>query len=570
MKRFITSLAIACTVLCASSSCEDFLDVKLSGVIDGDYAMSHPEEMCIAAYSALGDDYWDCPLNLWPYGDVRSDDAYKGGMNESDNQGYHDMEVCTSLLSTTGNIDGMWYRLYCVISRVNQAIIAVQNADEATYPQKAARLAEMRFLRAHFYFKLKTVFRYVPYIDEVAHAEQTQEQVGNRDLTEEEFWNRITEDFEAAYNTLDMYPADKARVSKTAAAAYLAKVWLYRAFPQDENHQFTGTVDQQALRHVITYTDYVKSATEYRLEPDFSDNFLPENPNGCESIFAVQHSTKTADGTIYGRANWSNILNCPAVLFPGGHDFLKPSQNLVNAFKTRNRLPMFDDFNDSRWIPNPDPSVQTQKVDPRLFHTVAMRGFPYKYDKEIIFTYANSRTPGCYGWYSSMKQCCPVGSPYVTYDEPWQAFGMNEIVLRYAEVLLNKAEALAMENWNKNSAEALQALNDVRARVGLPARATADKETFLEYVRHERKVELAGEGFRYWDLRRWRLAEKVIDGQNVHGVKISKQSDGSFTYEQVDADGGHKRIFYDRYYRFAIPLSERSNNSLCTNNDGWI
>ena len=145
----------------------------------------------------------------------------------------------------------------------------------------------------------------------------------------------------------------------------------------------------------------------------------------------------------------------------------------------------------------------------------------------------------------------------------------------YPQVLQNvrvadKAEALAMENWNKNSAEALQALNDVRARVGLPARATADKETFLEYVRHERKVELAGEGFRYWDLRRWRLAEKVIDGQNVHGVKISKQSDGSFTYEQVDADGGHKRIFYDRYYRFAIPLSERSNNSLCTNNDGWI
>lgn len=462
MKRFITSLAIACTVLCASSSCEDFLDVKLSGVIDGDYAMSHPEEMCIAAYSALGDDYWDCPLNLWPYGDVRSDDAYKGGMNESDNQGYHDMEVCTSLLSTTGNIDGMWYRLYCVISRVNQAIIAVQNADEATYPQKAARLAEMRFLRAHFYFKLKTVFRYVPYIDEVAHAEQTQEQVGNRDLTEEEFWNRITEDFEAAYNTLDMYPADKARVSKTAAAAYLAKVWLYRAFPQDENHQFTGTVDQQALRHVITYTDYVKSATEYRLEPDFSDNFLPENPNGCESIFAVQHSTKTADGTIYGRANWSNILNCPAVLFPGGHDFLKPSQNLVNAFKTRNGLPMFDDFNDSRWIPNPDPSVQTQKVDPRLFHTVAMRGFPYKYDKEIIFTYANSRTPGCYGWYSSMKQCCPVGSPYVTYDEPWQAFGMNEIVLRYADIMLIRAEALI--ELNENLEEARTLINEIRTR----------------------------------------------------------------------------------------------------------
>ena len=109
MKRFITSLAIACTVLCASSSCEDFLDVKLSGVIDGDYAMSHPEEMCIAAYSALGDDYWDCPLNLWPYGDVRSDDAYKGGMNESDNQGYHMPSMLPVVESSEVQTSMSWY-----------------------------------------------------------------------------------------------------------------------------------------------------------------------------------------------------------------------------------------------------------------------------------------------------------------------------------------------------------------------------------------------------------------------------------------------------------------------------
>ena len=88
-------------------------------------------------------------------------------------------------------------------------------------------------------------------------------------------------------------------------------------------------------------------------------------------------------------------------------------------------------------------------------------------------------------------------------------------------------------------------------------------------MRHERIVELAGEGLRYWDLRRWRLAEDVINGQNVHGVKITKQGDNSFTYEQVDADGGYKRIFYDRYYHFAIPLTERSNNQLCLNNEGW-
>ena len=143
------------------------------------------------------------------------------------------------------------------------------------------------------------------------------------------------------------------------------------------------------------------------------------------------------------------------------------------------------------------------------------------------------------------------------------------ILIRYAEVLLNKAEALAELSWDQNSVEALQALNDVRGRVGLPSRQTASKEEFMEFVRHERMVELAGEGFRYWDLRRWRLAEEVINGKNVHGVKITK-TDSGFNYEHVDADNGNKRIFYERYYHFAIPESERSKNPLCDNNQGWV
>ncbi len=143
------------------------------------------------------------------------------------------------------------------------------------------------------------------------------------------------------------------------------------------------------------------------------------------------------------------------------------------------------------------------------------------------------------------------------------------ILIRYAEVLLNKAEALAELSWEQNSVEALQALNDVRGRVGLPSRQTASKEEFMEFVRHERMVELAGEGFRYWDLRRWRLAEEVINGKSVHGVKITK-TDSGFNYEHVDADNGNKRIFYHRYYHFSIPESERSKNPLCDNNQGWV
>lgn len=186
---------------------------------------------------------------------------------------------------------------------------------------------------------------------------------------------------------------------------------------------------------------------------------------------------------------------------------------------------MFDDFNDSRWIPNPDPSVQTQKVDPRLFHTVAMRGFPYKYDKEIIFTYANSRTPGCYGWYSSMKQCCPVGSPYVTYDEPWQAFGMNEIVLRYADIMLIRAEALI--ELNENLEEARTLINEIRTRAKNSMARIDYAEDFCEIstypesgwtqeyarqaVRFERRLELAMEHQRFFDLVRWGTAADVLN-----------------------------------------------------------
>lgn len=565
MKRFITTLAGIATLFCMGG-CEDFLDVKLSGVIDGDFAMDSPEQMCVAAYSGLGSDYWDCPFNLW-FTDVRTDDAYKGGMNESDCDFYHMMETNVNMLSTVGSIDGLWYRFYCAISRVNQAIIAVNKADEATYPEKADRLAEMRFLRGHFYFKLKTVWRYVPYIDEVIHAEQRQEKTGNRDLTEEELWDKITADFEAAYEQLEMYPKDAARVSKTAAAAYLAKVWLYRAYPQDDKHQFTGTVDEQAMRKVLTYTDYVKSATRYHLAGQFSDNFLPEIVNFAdtapESIFAVQHSPKTDDGTKFGRANWSNILCCAAQMFPGGHDFLKPSQNLVNAFKTENGLPMFDTYNAERWIPNPDPAVQTRKVDPRLFHTVALRGFPYKYDEQNIFTQRNARTPSIYGWYSSMKQVCPVGSPYVTYDEPWQAFAMNEMVLRWADVMLMRAEALI--ELNENLGEARQIVNDIRARaknsmekigyaadfcdIALYPSTGWTQDYARKAMRFERRLELAMEHSRFFDLVRWGIADEVIN--KFYETEYWENPVQGDTADEQGNDTYHDNGRYAYYYKNA-------------------
>ena len=145
------------------------------------------------------------------------------------------------------------------------------------------------------------------------------------------------------------------------------------------------------------------------------------------------------------------------------------------------------------------------------------------------------------------------------------------VMLRYGEVLLNKAEALARQNWAENGTEALQCLNDIRARVSLPARSAASLDEFMELLRHERMVELAGEGFRYWDLRRWRIAEEVIQDQQAHGCWITRDEEtGTLSYRQVEVDGGKTRIFLERYYAFSIPEVERSNNALLgENNKGW-
>lgn len=147
-----------------------------------------------------------------------------------------------------------------------------------------------------------------------------------------------------------------------------------------------------------------------------------------------------------------------------------------------------------------------------------------------------------------------------------------DAVLRYAEVLLNSAEAYAQLDYTRYQSEALAALNEVRARVGLIEKKATDaptKEVFMALLRKERAVELAGEGFRYWDLRRWRLAENVINGKNAHGVKITRNGDNTLSYERVAVDGGSKRIFLEKYYYFSLPVSETANNNLCDNNPYW-
>jgi len=246
----------------------------------------------------------------------------------------------------------------------------------------------------------------VPYIDETMSAEDIAN-VSNVKYSNDELWQKIADDFQYAYDNLPESQTEVGRANKYAAAAYLAKVYIYKAYRQDEMHNVTS-VDAGDMQKVIDLTSIVMSSP-YRLENDFAYNFLPGTyENGPECLFAVQYSTD--DGTTFGRLNMGNALTTPT---PGG-DFNKPSQDLVNAFKTSNGLPVFDTYNTA------DYNETTDKTDTRLFHTVAIPGKPYKYTN-VNYEQNQSRNPGMYGYFSSLKENVDPASEFYVKTGPWYA-----------------------------------------------------------------------------------------------------------------------------------------------------
>ena len=524
MKKIFQYILVAVSLF-SVTSCDSLIEVEPEGVIDEQLAMENPDKMVTAAYAMLGDCWYTYPFNLWPYGDVASDDCLKGGSGTTDT-GYHPMEIWSTLTSTPGEFDELWYRLYCAISRCNRALVSVAEYGEDKLGAETAkqRDAEVRFLRAHFYFKLLTMFRQIPWIDEEVYKNNAQEQTRNDEFTYEQLFQKIIDDFKVAYDVLPAEQQDGGRVNKIAAASYLAKCYLTLAWGDGyEATNGVSHINQDYMNKVVEYTDVVKSSKYGYLE-DFGDIFLPEYKNSKESIFAVQCSDYKDDNTTFGRANWSNMLNGCWGIWSCGWDFHKPSQNLVSAFKTKDGLPDFDNFD--KTIDYPINGVPTaQKWDPRLFHTVGMPTFPYKYEESYTLTKDNSRTPNTYGYYTSLKEV-PQRSKGETYNSPWQAFDMNDYVFRYSDVMLMRAEAL-IETGKLEEARSI--INDIRQRAKnsvakhiqyaadqceialYPDTYFKDKETARKCLQWERRLELAMENGRYFDLRRWGIASKTLN-----------------------------------------------------------
>lgn len=530
MKNILVFGLLAATI--GLTGCgEDFLEYEPQGELSAE-AVAVPENvdaLVTAAYAGIANDEMIGPITSnWVYGSVRSDDAYKAGGGITDVIDIHFYEMYASVQPQTGT-DWMgpltWTNHYKAISRTNLALRTINEAED--FELQDVRRGEMHFLRGHSHFMLKQLFKYVPYIDETLSDEEAL-QVSNRSLTNDELWNKIADDFQRAIDLLPETQPEVGRANQLAAKAYLAKVRLYQAYEQDENHQVTN-INLERLEEVVRLTGDVINSGLYSLYPDFAENFLFGYDNGPESIFAAQFSIN--DGTTTGRVSFVTGLNSPhGAPEYGCCGFHYASQNMVNAFKTSEEgLPLFDTFNEEDMDAPGD--FLTNGVDPRLDHTVGIPGHPFKYSPTFLYDSSWARVPGVYGYYGNMKEQQLPDCSCFTKLGPFIGTSVNEVFIRYADVLLMRAEALIELGQHP---EALPLINQVRARAAASTGrlAYADgtnpsnyriaeyvdgdninwtQENAREALQWERRLEFAMESPRFFDLVRWGIAEEVLN-----------------------------------------------------------
>nr|WP_321358787.1 RagB/SusD family nutrient uptake outer membrane protein [uncultured Draconibacterium sp.] len=519
MKKIVYILLVS---LVLASCSESFLEETPIGELTPEQILT-PENIegtVISAYAVLNGQFdeasnaFNSPASNWNFGDVVSDDAYKGGGGTGDQNQIHLMEIFATD-PTVMDIERKWLALYEGIRRANNAIRLLNESKDFDSSLKAQRIAEMQFLRGHYHFEAKKIYGNICWVDETVETKEQFYHVANTDLTSDEQWAKIEADFTAAYNTLPNSQDDPGRPTKMAAKAYLAKCYIF----------------ESKWSEAKSAADEVIGSGKYDLEPDFQHVFLPENDNGQEIVFSVQQTINDGSPSNYNGSIGDRLMP------PGGpyaaYGFLRPSQNLVNAYRTdENGLPTFDDVD----------VTDEDYLDPRIDHTLARPGIPYL---DLGIYDWTPREATVYGPFSPKKRMISKNSPYFLTVWPYVS-ALNYYIIRYADVLLWKAEA---EIQLGNLDEGRTYINRIRERAknsqyvqtvdGSEDAANylintydsfANKSEAVEALQMERRLEFAQEGHRFFDLVRWGIAADVMNNYfDTEKLKRSHLTNAYFT-----------------------------------------
>ena len=442
---------------------------------------------------------------------------------------------------------GVWGSLYGNIRRTNEAIYNLHTlGGELPDADKARLEGELRLMRGWLYFELVKRYKEVIIYDEDLTAITKDKALSS----EADGWKMITEDLAFAQQNLPEKAEARGRLDKGAAYALASRALLYAK-------DYEG---------VIAAANKVKELG-YGLEDDYAGVF---NGGGKESI--LQYNFSYAD----------NVMHSFDFYYSPGGDFVQvglqggaygtPTQEMVESYELATGG--FPDW--SPWHGTTTENPPYELLEPRFQATILYNGASWK--GRTIEPYVGGED----GWAEWRKESQPQGRTTTGYylkkgvdqkhsfAERDASHGLQPaIVLRYGEVLLNKAEACFRNNDPTGANEAVRA---IRARVGLPYTDLAGDELWAA-IRQERRVELAYEGLWFWDLLRWQDAAKPypvgLNGYQVHGLKIAPAAvSGQFEYTYVSVDD-KDRNFPQKMYRFPMPADELNSNALVEQYAEW-
>ncbi|MFP2996076.1 RagB/SusD family nutrient uptake outer membrane protein [Spongiivirga sp. MCCC 1A20706] len=524
MKKRLIYLFTAFIAVFACS--DDFTEQPAIGALsDDDLANEQGVNVLLTgAYSALdgirnnqGAADWTVSGDNWWF-DVLADDAHKGSTDGDQ----ADLFLLETYDWTSSNpyVFGKWNGLFAGVNRSNAVIALIATIEGVDL---SAKLAEARFLRGHFNMELQKIYGNVPYI-----SEQNYSDVEFNQPNPGPIWDQIEADFQFAVDNLPDSQGEPGRPNSWTARAFLGKA-----------HLFQSEWDQ-----AFTLLNEVVTMGPYSLLSEYADNFRVAGDNSSESVFSIQFTADTGQSF---NGNRGGTLN-----FPGGGPFgsccgfYQPTQDLVNAFQTDGSgLPLLDTFNQTdvtndygldSFEPAPDPvpdgyepiptpfTAHTGTLDPRLDYTVGRRDIDYNgYGRMVGKDWIRASFADISGPYLPKKNIYQNGEGANQGTGAWgqQHSGINYHIMRFADVLLMAAEA-AVEKSAPDLGLALDYVNQVRNRAKgstpvqaldgsgaaanyqiEPYAAFADQTEARKAVRFERRLELAMEGHRLFDLRRW-------------------------------------------------------------------
>ncbi len=467
-------------VMVASTGCKKFLAVDPPYTQDAEnfFATQEDYERALTgAYDLLQASF----LTVW-IGEIASDNSIAGGESVNDSQGLHQIDNMTHG-GVNNELRNVLRWNYAGITRANYILEHQNNID---FVGKDKIIAEARFLRAYYYFELVKFFGDVPLI--IDKRIGIEEAIKIPRSPKSEVYAQIEEDLTYAASILSTVAAQKGRASKGAALSLLGKAYLY----------------QNKFVEAAAAFDQVITSAVYSLYPDYSQLFSASNENNSETVFDVEYTG--LEGGSYGcliclegnaAVGFQGIRQYNGPVYGDGNSYNLPTQALYDAFSP---------------------------IDPRRgFSILDIDAFIAAQANPADITYAIG-AGGHTGFYNNkyIKRQGEIGLPDNDLTSP-----VNYRVIRYADVLLMAAEA---HYKNGNTSYAQQLVNQVRVRAGIQGISVNS----IEVIYKERRFELSGEGFRFFDLVRTGQAAQFIDG-----FQVGKHELFPIPQVEIDLAGGN-------------------------------